>query len=309
MAVSTVKKFFGYIEIKTKITSVLTFLLILSYFFHKSYSVNLPKTIAFCAGMLFFDLTATAINNYTDTKKNGADLQFNRTLSLFILFVLLVISIVCGLWLVLQTDITVLFLGGLCFLFGILYSYGPVPISHTPFGEIFSGFFYGFMIPFIMLYINLPSGSLYFFDPATKLLTINLFSEAIFDLLLLSVVPFCLTAGIMLANNTCDIKQDLAVDRFTLPSYIGVKKSVWLFSFLYVFAFIGITAAVIFNTLSLGSLLSFAVAPMVYSNCKKFSKKQIKSETFGVSVSNFILVIVTLTLSNTLGAIVERLII
>ena len=309
MIVTTVKKFLSYIEIKTKITSVLTFIFILSYFFYKGYSVDVSKTVAFCFGMLLFDLTATAINNYSDTKKNGNELQFGRSTALTILLVLLAVSVMCGIWLIWQTDITVLFLGGICFLFGILYSYGPLPFSHTPFGEILSGFFYGFMIPLIMLYINLPSGSLYDLNFKTHTLTISLFSGNVIDLLILAVVPFCLTANIMLANNTCDIKQDIAVGRFTLPSYIGAKKSVWLFAFFYITVFVGIAVAVVLGTLSVGSLLTLGTIPIVAKNVKAFSKKQVKAETFGVSVGNFIIIIVTLTLTNILGTIVERFII
>ena len=47
-------------------------------------------------------------------------------------------------YLALITDAVVLLLGGLCFLCGVFYSFGPVSISRLPLGEVMSGLFYGF---------------------------------------------------------------------------------------------------------------------------------------------------------------------
>ncbi len=69
--------------------------------------------------------------------------------------VLLTVSMVTGLWLVYLTDIVVLLIGGIAFLVGALYSYGPLPISQTPFGEAFSGFFMGMLIFFVTVYIQI----------------------------------------------------------------------------------------------------------------------------------------------------------
>jgi 1,4-dihydroxy-2-naphthoate octaprenyltransferase len=80
--------------------------------------------------MFIFDLTATTINNYVDTKKNHQTLQFTRKTALAITLALFVISMSLGLYLVYLTDAVLLVLGFICFLFGVIYSWGPVPI-HT----------------------------------------------------------------------------------------------------------------------------------------------------------------------------------
>jgi hypothetical protein len=57
-------------------------------------------------------------------------------------------AVLFGLILVLRTGLAVLLLGGLCFLIGILYTFGPAPISRMPLGEVFSGFLWAFSSPF-----------------------------------------------------------------------------------------------------------------------------------------------------------------
>ncbi len=81
---SRLKRFLKYIEIQTKITSVLPFLMTLAYLFAGSRHIEPLKTLIFFAGMLLFDLTATTINNYSDTKKNHQVLQFKRSTALLI---------------------------------------------------------------------------------------------------------------------------------------------------------------------------------------------------------------------------------
>jgi 1,4-dihydroxy-2-naphthoate octaprenyltransferase len=66
---------------------------------------------------------------------------------------------------------------------------------------------------------------------------------------LLAVLPFCLTANIMLANNICDVGHDARVNRYTLPIYLR-KYALHLFAFLYYAAYVSVIAMVIFRYLS-----------------------------------------------------------
>ena len=56
-------------------------------------------------------------------------------------------------------------------------------------------------------------------------------------------------ANIMLANNICDLEDDIKNSRFTLPYYIGRKRAVILYNILYGLSFIAILTAVILNVL------------------------------------------------------------
>ena len=200
-------KLLGYVEIKTKITSVFPYLMTLAYLVLNNKNIDPLRTSVFFAGMFLFDLTATTINNYNDTKKNHQTLQFSRRTALLITMILFAFSTALGIYLVSLTDVIVLMAGGLCFFFGVIYSYGPIPLSHGPYGEIASVFFYGALIPFILIYINDPTDLLtYSLSMENFALQINV--VPVIGLVLMAILPFCLTANIMLANNICDVEHD-----------------------------------------------------------------------------------------------------
>jgi 1,4-dihydroxy-2-naphthoate octaprenyltransferase len=128
----------------------------IAFLLYQKQTIHWGLTLLFFAAMFLFDLTTTAINNYIDTKNNHQTLQFTRRTALIIIYVLFGISTALGLTLAYFTDIVILLVGGICFLCGVFYTYGPVPISRQPLGEVLSGVFYGLLIPFILLYINSP---------------------------------------------------------------------------------------------------------------------------------------------------------
>ncbi len=278
-----------YVEIQTKITSVFPFLMTLAYLRLNNHTIDPLRSAVFFAGMFLFDLTATTINNYNDTKKNGLELPFPRRKALGITLTLLSLSVGCGLWLAVLTDIVVLLAGALCFLFGILYSWGPVRLSHGPFGEMASGFFYGVMIPFLCFYIN---------DP-TALMTVTISMQRIsleinvlpsIGLMLLGILPFCLTANVMLANNICDVERDVRVDRYTLAFYLK-EKALTLFALLYYATYLSVIVMVVFRFLTPLSLFLLITLLPVQRNIRIFAVKQTKEETFVIAIKNFILII------------------
>ncbi|MDD4764958.1 MAG: UbiA family prenyltransferase [Atribacterota bacterium] len=286
-----INRFLSFIEIKTKITSIFAFLLALAYLFYIQQPINWRLTVIFFASMFIFDLTTTSINNYIDTKTNDQKLQFKRKTALLILFLLLSISTLLGLYLAILTDLVVLFLGGLCFLTGIFYTFGPIPISRLPLGEILSGLFYGFFIPFIMLYINMPEGTYLTYglnyEPLSIFISLNIMP--IITIILLSVAPVCTTANIMLANNICDLEKDVKVKRYTLPYYIG-KKSLFLFAWLYYIIYITTILMVFLKILPPLVLLFILTLFIVQKNVKQFFKLQDKERTFPLSIKNYIII-------------------
>ncbi len=289
------KRFFGYIEIKTKITSTFAFLLTIAFILYNDQKIDWMKTVVFFCSMFVFDLTTTAINNYIDTKTNEQVLQFKRRTALIILFVLFGISTALGLYLVYLTDIVVLLLGGVCFLAGVLYTYGPVPISRQPLGELLSGVFYGLFIPFLLLYINLPEGTFLTLTLSWERISLELLVMPLVSVLLLSVPPVCTTANIMLANNICDLEKDIAVKRYTLPYYLG-RKALYLFAAIYYAVYIAIIAMVILGILSPICLISLITVIFVQRNISIFMKRQDKATTFITSIKNYIIVMGSLTL-------------
>lgn len=305
---TVIQKFLSYVEIKTKITSVITFALALSYLFYVGQKISPGITLVFFVSMFLFDLTTTALNNYIDTKSNHQILRFKRTNALIVFFVLLILSIASGIYLVVLTDIIVLPLGILCFATGILYTFGPLPISRLPLGEIVSGIFYGFFIPFLIFYINMPEGSVMTlaYDGASNSISFSAMIKPLISIALLSVAPVCATANIMLANNICDLEKDVAVKRHTLPYYIG-KKAVVLFEVLYYTTYAANIAMVVTGVLHPITLLALLTLPFVYKNIKKFKKVQDKATTFHVSIINFVLIMGANTFAVLLGALVKEM--
>lgn len=281
------ERFLSYVEIKTKITSLFAFLMTIAFLIYREQGIDWKRTIVFFCSMFIFDLTTTAINNYIDTKTNEQTLQFERRKSLIIIFVLFGISAALGLYLAYITDIVVLLLGGLCFMAGVLYTYGPVPISRQPLGEILSGVFYGLLIPFILLYINMPEGTFLSFVIGWDKISAEIFVKPVLEVLLLSVIPVCTTANIMLANNICDVEKDVAVKRYTLPYYLG-KKALILFAVLYYLTYADIILMVALGILSPVCLLLLPTLLIVQKNINIFMKHQDKATTFGTAIVNYI---------------------
>ncbi|MFU0825999.1 MAG: Prenyltransferase [Lachnoclostridium sp.] len=287
-------RFFNFVEIRTKITSTFTFFMTIGLLLYQKQEVNWKLSFLFFVSMFLFDLTTTAINNYIDTKDNEQKLPFGRKTALVLIYVLLGVSILTGLILAMLSDVVILIIGGICFLCGILYTYGPVPISRMPLGEVISGAFYGIMIPFILLYLNTPSGTYLLLEYNLETVRITLQIVPILQLLLFSVIPFCVTANIMLANNICDLKKDILVKRHTLPYYIG-DRALLLFAFGYYLTYFATVAMVILKILSPLCLLNLFTIIPVQKNINAFFKKQEKAATFIVAIKNFIIIMGTTT--------------
>lgn len=290
-----VKRFLSYVEIMTKITSTFAFLMTIAFLLYKKQPINWGLTLLFFAAMFLFDLTTTAINNYIDTKNNHQILQFQRRTALIIIYILFAISTALGLYLAYLTDIVVLLVGGLCFLCGVFYTYGPVPISRQPLGEVLSGLFYGLLIPFIILYINTQEGTFLSLNVNFETMSLVLKVKPILTILLFSIIPFCLTANIMLANNICDLEKDILVKRHTLPYYIG-NKALYLHAGLYYLTYVATVIMVALGILSPISLLSLLTIFIVQKNINKFFKKQDKATTFITAIQNYIIIMGSNTL-------------
>lgn len=285
-----VKRFLSYVEIKTKITSTFAFLLTVALLLYMEQKINWGLTLLFFAGMFMFDLTTTAINNYIDTKNNHQILQFKRRNAFIIICILFIISLSLGLALAVMTDAVVLVTGGLCFLCSIFYTYGPVPISRQPLGEVLSGLFYGLLIPFIILYINMPEGTFLTYELSFSTVSLELKVAPILSLLLFSVIPFATTANIMLANNICDLEKDILVKRHTLPYYIG-RKALYLHAALYYATYVAVIAMVMLKILHPICLLALVTLIPVQKNLNVFFKKQDKATTFMTAIMNYIIIV------------------
>ncbi|NCC75821.1 MAG: prenyltransferase [Clostridia bacterium] len=287
-------RFFSYVEIRTKLASLFPFLLGLAFVYSRYQAIDWVLTGLFFASMLVFDMATTALNNFIDTKSNGQPLPFTRRPALIILVVMLILATALGLLLAIATDLTILLAGAACFAVGIFYTFGPAPISRMPLGEIFSGLFMGFFIPFLVVQINAPSGSLVFIQVDWQMATLALRWPELLKLLLITVTPVATIANIMLANNICDLEHDRTVSRLTLPHYIGVPAALNVFAGLYYVSLISFVALAALRLITPWILIALLVALPVERNIRKFRQLQTKKDTFAVSIQNFLLLMLPL---------------
>ena len=301
-----IKKFFKYVEIMTKITSIFAFLMTLAFLFHEGQPVNVKLTLIFFGSMFIFDLTTTAINNYIDSRDYPEMLPFPRRTALIIILVMFTVSAGLGLYLAYCTDIVVLLVGALCFLCGVCYTYGPLPISRLPFGEVFSGVFYGVFTPFLLLYINMPEGTFLTYTISAGEISLSLKIWSLLTMLLLCVIPTCLTANIMLANNICDVDADVKVNRFTLPYFLGLKRSLTLYALIYYAAYLAPCIMVVLGMLHPACLLYLLTFPIVQKNISIFRKEQKKPDTFLTAIKNYIALMSAYVIALLVGGILLR---
>ena len=285
------KRFFAYVEIRTKIASLLPFLLGLVYVLYTHQTVAWPLTGLFFLSMTCFDMATTALNNYMDTKVTRTELPFSRQTARRILWLLLAIATVSGLALAALTRPVVLLAGAACFAVGIAYTFGPAPISRMPLGELFSGLFMGFFIPFLVVTINTKPGTLadLIWQPPFLALEANIPELA--RLALLTIPPISGIANIMLANNICDEAGDIAIKRYTLPFYLGKQRALQLFTALQLLSLAAIAAIGVLGILPRIVLLTLLAAWPLYRMVRRFWQLQDKAKTFPLSVAGFVLLV------------------
>lgn len=171
---------------------------------------------------------------------------------LTIAFVFYGISILIGVYIVLQTSWWLAIVGLVSMSIGYFYTGGPYPIAYTPFGELASGFVMGMLLVLIAYYIQ------------TGTITT--------DAILLAVPSMFLVANIMLSNNIRDIVQDTKGGRKTMAILIGRKKAVNVMASLFVLAYVWIIALVLFYSLTPWALIILLTIPKPYQAVQTFKK-------------------------------------
>lgn len=313
----SLKNFLEFIEIRTKTLSVLAFIVGLSFTFYYFGNLNWVNTVLFFIAMFTFDIVTTEINNTMDFVK-AKDQNYRDNINLLgrehisvataatYIIVGLVIASAIGIYLVTQTNLLLLALGGLCFIIGIFYTFGPLPLSRLPLGEVFSGVTMGFGIPFIFAYVNLN-------DAALLSLEIDQHWNFTFSGSLIAVAAFavatypiaCYIGNVMLANNLSDMETDIKNHRLTFPIMAGKKLAILTYEFLALSPYLALIVAVILKFLPITSLLTFFTLLKIYPNVKLFANKQDKKTTFPTSIQNATIFTVALAVTTIVGALIN----
>lgn len=316
----TIKSFLKLVEIQTKLASMLPLLLGTFYALLRYESFSWQKFLVMLFALLCIDMATTAVNNYMDfkkaVKKQGFGYEMHNAIVrdqlteaqvVITILLLLLFGAAGGLLLVYMTDYFVLFLGVISLGAGLLYSAGPIPISRTPFGEIFSGGFMGLLIPFIAIYIQIPAGGLIKWSVSWQQLELTVAWQELFFIALITWPVAAGITNIMLANNICDLEDDIANRRYTLPSYIGTKNALMVFRVLYYSGYTAIIPLVILGVVSWPFAIFYLSLIPVEKNIQTFFHKQSKQETFVLAVKNFAIMAASLVVSLVLQLLIKFL--
>ena len=306
--------FLEFVEIRTKIASVFPMLIGFLWTAYHYEEFNWLNSLIFAIAVISFDMCTTAINNTIDFHK-AIDLDYKtqenvigkNNLSfkkmVYIVLFLLLFAFVFAISLVFLTDFMLLILGGLCFLMGIIYTFGPTPISRSPYGEVMSGLTMGFGIFFLAIYMTM-YGSILSSTHTIGNIMINFNWFETVKIFMMSLPLICFIANIMLANNTRDLETDIINERKTLVFYIGKSNAVILYQILSAIPWIVWLLYIISGILPLWAVLGFGIVPIHYKSVLRYKEKQTR-ETFPESIKSFTLFASLYLLTLLIGNVVQ----
>ncbi len=298
----TLQAYLKLVEIQTKTASIIPYIIGIAYTYYRYNDLKPLNLIIFFISLISIDMATTTINNFMDYKraykKHGynyeehnaivshklSDFQVMTTIA-----ILLIITVVMGIWLVFRTDIVILLIGMVSFGIGILYSFGPLPISRTPLGELVSGIMMGGFIFFVTVYSQVFDHGYIIFSLNHWVFNFQVNLKEIIAIAFVCAPLILMIGGIMLANNICDIKDDIENQRYTLPFFIGKRFALIVFALIYLGSYILLILSIAFGFLPLISALTLLTAIPVYKGVQTFFKEQKKETTFVISVKNFML--------------------
>lgn len=294
--------FWELVEIRTKIASLFPF--VIGTLFSLSFfgQVHWGLTAIFFVGMLVFDMTTTAINNYMDYQKAKTDayrqqenvigiehLSLNGVRGLII--GMLVFAAAVGSFLSWQTGWLLLVMGLACCFIGVFYTAGPIPLSRMPLGEIFSGLTMGLGIFAMVVYINTYDLGAFYLDvdfaSGQFALTGNFWSVLA---LLVASLPLVFTiANIMLANNLRDLEADIKNHRYTLVYYLGRETGLRLFSILMYGCYVAVIVGLLTGVFQWPILIVLTTLPKVRQNLAAHRRELPAPHSFVYSLKNMVL--------------------
>lgn len=224
-------------------------------------------------GMFFLMLIATILiqsatnmfNEYYDFKRGldshesvgiaGAIVRngMSPRLVLTIALIFYGIAAVIGIIITINSSWWILIIGAVSMAVGYLYTGGPFPISWTPFGEIFAGFFMGTVIIMITFYIH--TGTLHVFP-------------------LLMSIPPAITIGLLnMANNIRDRRKDKESGRKTFVILVGKPFAVMTSAALLLFSYIFLIYIAFFTAMgSVFLLIPLLSVPLAIKTIMLMSK-------------------------------------
>jgi 1,4-dihydroxy-2-naphthoate octaprenyltransferase len=181
----------------------------------------------------------------------------------------LLISFLLGLVLVWRTNWVIGVLGIIGFYIGLFYSYGRRPLNSLPIAEALTGTASGFFITVVSYYLTV-----YQTHAITPAMIGNVF--------LISLPLVLMMFNNLLANNTCDLEEDIENHRKTLVYYLGKPAAVKVLLSVYVFSFLWLIVLVVAGLAPWTVLFLVFLFPKNWQNLKRYRALQDKRTTFPI---------------------------
>ncbi|MDM8214234.1 1,4-dihydroxy-2-naphthoate polyprenyltransferase [Enterococcus hirae] len=296
-----VKDFLKFVEIQTKLASLCPFLLGIAFSTSYFKMVHWGYMILFFIAMFLFDMATTAINNSMDYLK-ARDEKYRQQENILgqahislrlarnLIFAMVIPALMIGLYLSIQTGWLLLLIGAACCFIGVFYTFGPVPLSRMPLGEVFSGFTMGLGIFAMVIYLNTFQAKIFYLSLAWPNFSLSGVLPAVFAIILASLPIVASIANIMLANNMRDLETDINNHRFTLVFYIGRDWGRRLFSALALLPYLLFLAGWIFQVYSWPILLTWLTLPLMKKNLLEYRALLPQPQSFGIAIKNLLLI-------------------
>jgi len=168
-------------------------------------------------------------------------------------FILFGIALLLGVYICMNSSWWIAAVGLVSMAAAYFYTGGPIPIAYTPFGEITSGFFMGFVIILISYFIQT--------------------GEVTTSSMIISIPVSILIGAILLSNNIRDLDGDKENGRKTLAILIGRNNAIKLLATMFIIAYAWIIMMIFLDYASIWLLVVFLSAPIPIKAVKGFIGK------------------------------------
>ena len=227
--------------------------------------INLLLLAAMMVASILIQAATNLFNEYYDFKRGldteqsvgigGGIVRHGMTPKLIMTLALSLygISLLLGIFICASSSWWLAAVGLLCMSIGYLYTGGPLPISSTPFGELFSGLFMGFLIILIAFFIQ---------------------TSYVSNIAVLVAIPSGILVGLInLGNNLRDHDGDKANGRKTLPILLGPINSIYFLGAMFAFSYLWLAGLVVTGMVTPWILLAFLSIPKAILATKGFMGK------------------------------------
>lgn len=276
--------FYQLSEIYTAPLNIIWFIFGAAIAYQQFHLINITNVSLCLVDVFLFDLAVNVADNYFDYI-HGKDPHFLEQTNPVgrlklpltdvrnLVIIMYIVSALPGLVLVYRTGWQVLVMGIIGYIIGIFYTAGPKPFNATPLCEAIVAFFISFFIILVSVYVTIYGR----YDLSWTL--------ALTTLLRCLPLTFIFYA-LQLANNTCDLKEDLVNGRRTLASYLGFAKSLKLIKILII---IGMLFPLVVVSLGLAPwplICTSLCLPLLWKPIENFFKKPDKQTTYLSLIKN-----------------------